>query len=71
LYFLTVFSQSSSITGTARFTKQGKGEEKGAGFEGGSIRYALVDKKGEDMREYRRTGTEMREENRTEDQLRS
>lgn len=49
LYVLTVFSLLSSTTGTARFTKQGKGEKKGAGFEGGSIRYALDDKKGEDM----------------------
>ena len=46
LYVLTVFSLPSTITGTARFTKQGKGEKKGAGFEGGSIRYALDDRKG-------------------------
>lgn len=46
LYVLTVLSLPSTITGTARFTKQGKGESKGAGFEGGSIRYALADRKG-------------------------
>jgi hypothetical protein len=63
LYVLTVFSLPS-ITGIARFTKQGKGETKGAGFEGGSIRYALDDKKREDRIEKDRDRNERRGQDR-------